>query len=77
MEEARSVVVMHDKSFSIHDVITGRKDWSPKDKRICISYAGSHRKTAVYGLLTKDGRQFFRIYDKFVTTTTIPPSSHT
>ena len=28
LEEARFVVVMQDKSFSIHDVISGRKDWS-------------------------------------------------
>ena len=28
-------------------------------------YTGSHRKITVYGSLARDGRQFFRTYDRF------------
>ena len=30
-----------------------------------MPYTGSHKKVAVYGAIAKDGRQFFRIYDRF------------
>ena len=58
-------VVMEDEAFFMHDVITGRKYWSPHGQRIGVPYTGSHRKITVYGSLARDGRQFFRTYDRF------------
>ena len=49
----------------MHDVITGRKYWSPRGQRIDVPYTGSHRKITVYGSLARDGMQFFRTYDRF------------
>ena len=39
--------------------------WSPQGEPITVPYTGSHRKIAVYGAIAKDGRQFFRTYDRF------------
>ena len=36
-----------------------------KGKRAVYTYAGSHAKTVVFGLITDDGRSFFKQYDKF------------
>ena len=30
-----------------------------------MPYTGSHKKVTVYGAIAKDGRQFFRTYDRF------------
>ena len=51
---------MQDEAFFMHDVITGRKYWSPRGQRIGVLYTGSYRKITVYGSLARDGRQFFR-----------------
>ena len=58
-------VVMEDEAFLMHDVISGSKYWSPRGQRIGVPYTGSHRKIMVYGSLARDGRQFFRTYDRF------------
>ena len=71
LERAGFAVVMEDESFFMHDVITGRKYWTPRGERISVPYTGSHKKITVYGSLAKDGRQFFRTYDRFNTSTFI------
>ena len=58
-------LVMEDESFFIHDMIVGRKYWSPVSSPIGIPYTGSHKRITVYGSITADGRQFFRTYEKF------------
>ena len=60
---------MQDEAFFIHDTVSGRKSWSPKGGRINVPYTGSHRKFTIYGSLALDGRQFFRTYDRFNTST--------
>ena len=67
LRRAGFAVVVQDESFFMHDVITGRKYWTPRGKRISVPYNGSHKKITVYGSLAKDGRQFFRTYDRFNT----------
>ena len=54
-----------DEAFFIHDVISGRKYWSPRGERIVVPYTGSHRRIMVYGSIAKDGRQFFKTYERF------------
>ena len=56
---------MGDEAFFIHDTVSGRKYWSPRGKRIAVPYTGSHKKVTVYGAIAKDGKQFFRTYDRF------------
>ena len=65
LEKEGFAVIMRDEAFFMHDTVSGRKYWSPKDRRISVPYAGSHRKVTIYGSLASDGRQFFRTYDKF------------
>ena len=58
-------MVDEDEAFFVHDVASGRKHWSPRGERIIVLYTGSHRKVVVYGVNTKDGRQFFRTHERF------------
>ena len=53
---------MQDEAFFMHYVITGRKYWALRDRRISASYIGSHRRIVAYGAIAKDGRQFFRTH---------------
>ena len=62
-------IVDEDEAFFIHDVISGRKYWSPRGERIVVPYTGSHRRIMVYGSIAKDGRQFFKTYERFDATT--------
>ncbi len=56
---------MADEAFFIRDVRTGRKYWSPVAKRIFLPYTGRHESLAVYGTITINGDQLFRVYKKF------------
>ena len=57
-------IVDEDEAFFIHDVISGRKYWSPRGERIVVPYTGSHRRIVAYGAIAKDGRQFFRTHEE-------------
>ena len=65
LEKDGFIPVMGDEAFFIHDTVSGRKYWSPRGKRIAVPYTGSHKKVTVYGAIAKDGKQFFRTYDRF------------
>ena len=65
LEKAGFVITMQDESFFLHDMMTGRKYWSPKGQRISAPYTGSHKKITMHGALARDGRQFFRAYERF------------
>ena len=65
LEQDGFAVIMQDKAFFVQDTVSGRKYWSPKGRRISVSYTGSHRKVTIYGSLALDGRQLFRTYDRF------------
>ena len=62
-------IAMADEAFFIRDVKAGRKYWSPVAKRIFLPYVGNHESLAVYGTITINGDQLFRIYKKFNATT--------
>ena len=62
LEGAGLTVLMQDEAFFMHDVITGRMYWALRDRRISVSYIGSHRRIVAYGAIAKDGRQFFRTH---------------
>ena len=65
LEKDGFIPAMGDEAFFIHDTVSGRKYWSPRGKRIAVPYTGSHKKVTVYGAIAKDGKQFFRTYDRF------------
>jgi len=65
LEKNGFVIAMADEAFFIRDVKAGRKYWSPVAKRIFLPYTGNHESLAVYGSITTNGDQLFRIYDKF------------
>ena len=53
-------IAVQDKSIFTFDPIRQKKYWSPVGVPVITEYGGSHKKTVVYGVLTADGRQFFR-----------------
>ncbi len=65
LENEGFTTVMEDEVIFIHDVMVGRKYWSPVGHPISVPYTGSHKRIAAYGSIARDGRQFFRTYEKF------------
>ena len=59
------IIAMIDEAFFVRDTKTGKKYWSPVAKRIFLPYTGNHESLAVYGTITENGRQLFRVYQKF------------
>ncbi len=45
--------------------MTKRRKWIFKDKRPMVTVTGSHSKTIVFGVLSLDGKQLFRQYERF------------
>ena len=69
----RFTIVDEDEAFFIHDVISGRKYWSPRGERIAVLYTGSHRRIVVYEIIAKDDRQLFRTHESFDAPTFVIP----
>ena len=59
------VIAMADEAFFVRDAKTGKKYWSPVAKRIFLPYTGDHQSLAVYGTITENNSQLFRVHDKF------------
>ena len=59
-------VLVGDESIFMHDsVMTRKRRWIPKEKRPVVTVTGSHSKTIVFGILSLDGKQLFRQYERF------------
>lgn len=59
-------VLVEDESIFIHDsVMTRKRRWILKEKRPVVTVTGSHSKTIVFGILSLDGKQLFRQYERF------------
>ncbi len=65
LKKSGFTIAMLDEAFFVRDVKAGRKYWSPVAKRIFLPYVGNHESLAVYGTITINGDQLFRIYKKF------------
>ncbi len=59
------IIAMADEAFFVRDTKIGKKYWSPVAKRIFLPYTGRHESLAVYGTITENGSQLFRVYQKF------------
>ena len=55
---------MQDESIFVHDLHIRRK-WIARQKRPIVTVTGSHNKTILFGVLSTDGKQLFRQYDRF------------
>ena len=50
----------------MHDsAMTRKRGWILKEKRPVVTVTGSHSKTTVFGVLSLDGKQLFRQYERF------------
>ena len=50
----------------MHDsAMTRKRRWILKEKRPVVTVTGSHSKTIVFGVLSLDGKQLFRQYERF------------
>ena len=59
-------VLVQDESIFIHDsVMTRKRRWILKEKRPVVTVTGSHSKTIVFGVLSLNGKQLFRQYERF------------
>jgi transposase len=58
--------LVEDESIFIHDsILSGKRRWVQKEKRPVVTVTGSHSKTIIFGVLSADGKQLFRQYDRF------------
>ena len=55
---------VQDESIFIADARPRKGVYTPKGVRAVYTYTGSHSKTAVFGMITTDGRGLFKQYDK-------------
>jgi len=59
-------VLVEDESIFMHDsVMTRKRRWILKEKRPVVTVSGSHSKTIVFGILSLNGKQLFRQYERF------------
>lgn len=59
-------MLVQDESIFLHDsIISNKRRWILKEKRPVAIVTGSHDKTIIYGVLSRDGKQFFRQYERF------------
>ena len=56
---------VQDECIAVADARPRKRVYTLKGKRAVYTYTGSHAKTVIFGLITCDGRSFFRQYDKF------------
>ena len=65
LKNAGYTIVAMDQAIFVDDPVSGVKYWSTKGVPIVTTYKGRHQKLVVFGVITSDGRQCNRIYDKF------------
>jgi hypothetical protein len=53
-----------------------RKKWISAEKRPIVTVTGSRKKTMVFGCLSLDGKQLFKQYDKFNSSTFVDYLKH-
>jgi transposase len=57
---------VQDESIFMHDsAMTRKRRWISKEKRPVVTVTGSHSKTIAFGVLSLDGKQLFRQYERF------------
>ncbi len=54
---------VQDECIAVADACPRKRVYILKGKRAVYTYTGSHAKTVIFGLITCDGRSFFKQYD--------------
>ena len=58
--------MVQDESIFIHDsILTRKRKWIIREKRPVVTVTGSRNKTILFGVLSLDGKQLFRQYERF------------
>ena len=58
--------MVQDESIFIHDsILTRKRKWIIREKRTVVTVTGSRNKTILFGVLSLDGKQLFRQYERF------------
>ena len=59
-------MLVEDESIFVYDSFLAKKRrWIVKEKRPVVTVRGAHYKTIIYGVLSLDGKQLFRQYERF------------
>jgi len=58
-------IITLDEAFFAYGIKSGRRYRSLAGTRINVPYTGSHKRIAVYGAVTGDGRQMFCTHPRF------------
>ena len=60
-------VLVQDESIFVHDSWSNKEKENglPRKKGPIVTVTGSHSKTIIFGVLSLDGKQLFRQYDRF------------
>ena len=66
-DEAGYAVFAMGESRFVYDSKTGRKYWSPMCELVCMPADGAHQKITRLGVVSANGRQFFRFCEKLNT----------
>ncbi len=69
-------VLVQDESIFVYDYVVKRKKWISKGKRPVLIVTGSRKRTIVFGCLSLDGKQLFKQYDKFNSSTFVDCLKH-
>ncbi len=56
--------MVQDESIFVHNLYIKRK-WIIRQKRPIITVTGTHNKTIIFGVLSNNGKQLFRQYNRF------------
>src|SRR6476661_6307894 len=57
-------ILVQDESIFVHDLYIKRK-WIARQKRPVVTVTGSHSKTIIFGVISNNGKQLFRQYNRF------------
>jgi transposase len=69
-------ILVQDESIFVYDYVARRKKWISKDKRPIVTVTGSHRRMVVFGCLSRAGKQLFKQYDRFDSSTFVDYLKH-
>ena len=65
LRRAGFTIVVQDETIAVHGAADGSKYWSRVGVPVVAPYTGGHRRVVVYGAISTDGKQIFRVHDRF------------
>ena len=65
LRRAGFTIVVQDETIAVHGAADGSKYWSRVGVPVVAPYTGGHGRVVVYGAISTDGKQIFRVHDRF------------